>query len=253
MLYDHPQYYEVAFSFRDIEAETDFMTTCLKRFSQIPVRRILEIGCGHAPHAGALTERGFGYVGLDINRSMIDYAESKWALLRPPPQFVIGDMVDFECPEPVDFTFVMLGSLYLQSAEEMASHFDCVSRALQPGGLYFLDWCVQFSDPMVPRNSSEVVRQQDGIKIGSRFDIRLVDPARQLYEETWTVHVDDHGQQRQIRTVELNRAIYPQEFLLFVENHTRFEFVGWWHDWDLDRPIEKPGEPTRPLVLLRRK
>ena len=33
-LYDSPEYYEIAFSFRDIPAEVDLFEECFKRFSQ---------------------------------------------------------------------------------------------------------------------------------------------------------------------------------------------------------------------------
>ncbi|MDH3889948.1 MAG: class I SAM-dependent methyltransferase [candidate division Zixibacteria bacterium] len=83
MLYDNPKYYEVAFSFRDIPSEVEFMQRCLKRFSKIGVNSLLEIGCGHAPHAGELIRREFSYTGLDINKNMLNHARSKWQHLRP--------------------------------------------------------------------------------------------------------------------------------------------------------------------------
>jgi len=39
-----------------------------------------------------------------------------------------------------------------------------------------------------------------------------------------------------------------------VQERTDFEFVGWWYDWDLDKPIvDGTIKVTRPVVLLRRK
>ena len=39
----------VAFSYRDIKSEVDVFGECIRRYSKIPVRRILDIGCGSAP------------------------------------------------------------------------------------------------------------------------------------------------------------------------------------------------------------
>lgn len=251
-LYDYPQYYELATSFRDIEAEVAFMETCMKRFSGIPVNRVFEIACGPAPHAGEFVKRGFEYIGLDLNRNMLDYAIYKWRLLRPTPLFFEGNMADFEQLAQADFAFVMLGSLYLNSLAEMTSHFNCMARILRPGGLYFLDWCVQFGD-MIKHATSSLFSEADGISLESRFNTRLVDSAEQMYEEIWTVSVDDHGRHRVFEMVERNRAIFPQEFLLFLEARTDFEFVGWWQDWDLNKPISTVSESKRPIVLVRRK
>ncbi len=253
MIYDYPHYYEVAFSFRDVAREADFLKACIDRYSDVRVKWVFEIACGFAPHVRELTDHGYHYLGLDNNRNMLDYAIYKWHDLKPAPEFLEGNMVSFDCPRKVDFAYVTLGSLYLNSLEEMSSHFDSMARCLRPGGLYFLDWCVQFTDPLAPEAHNAMVNERDGIKVESRFNIRLIDSARQMYEEVWTVNVDDHGQRRRFEMIERNRAIFPQEFLLFVKSRSDFEFVGWWKDWDFDKPVEGQAEVDRPVVLLKRK
>jgi ubiquinone/menaquinone biosynthesis C-methylase UbiE len=214
---------------------------------------VLEVACGFAPHAGALTEQGFRYLGLDNNRNMLDYAMSKWKGLRPQPEFIEADMANFNPPRQVEFAFVMLGSLYLNTLDQMTSHFDCMAKTLKSGGLYFLDWCVQFSDPLQHCADNSFVNERDGIRVESKFNIRLIDSANQMYEEIWTLNVDDHGRHRQFEMIERNRAIFPQEFLLFIKTRTDFELVGWWRDWDLESPIEGEIPVSRPIALLRRK
>ncbi len=253
MLYDYPHYYELAFSFRNLRAETEFLQDCIDKYSRIPVRSVLELGCGPAPHAGMLASSlGCQYTGLDINASMINYATEKWSGVKPTPAFVRGNMVSFELTHQVDFVFVMLGSLYLQTAEEMDSHFDSIARVLKPGGLYFLDWCIQFEDPLKYRDNNSFSIERDGIRLDSRFDIRLIDADRQMYEETWMVDVDDHGRHRQFSMKDHNKAILPAEFLDYLQSRDDFRFVGWWRDWDLTRPIHDDCEIRRPITLLQR-
>lgn len=252
MIYDYPQYYEIAFSFRNIPSEAAFMQECMKRFSKIKSRRVFEVACGFAPHAEELVSRGYLYLGLDNNRNMLDYAVDKWRHLQPRPEFIEGDMVRFKIPCKVDFAFVMLGSLYLSSMKEFNSHFDSMAQALNPGGLYFLDWCVQFDDPMKYADTNYVAWERDGVTVESRFNIRLIDPAEQMYEEVWTLDVNDRGQRRNLQMTERNRAVFPREFLNFVKSRPDFEFVGWWREWDLTQPIDSISEITRPVALLRR-
>ena len=253
MIYDYPQYYEVAFSFRDIPKEAAFLRACIDRHSKIDVSWVFEVGCGFAPHAEELIKAGYRYLGLDKNRNMLDYAVSKWRHLEPRPDFIEGDMIAFQTPRPVDFAFVMLGSLYLNTREEMNSHFNSLARALHPGGLYFLDWCVQFDDPMRYADNNSVTFERDGISVASRFNIRLTDPTEQMYEEIWTLDVNDRGRRRTLQMTERNRAIAPRDFLDFVRNRSDFEFVGWWRDWNLYQPITDTAEITRPVALLRRR
>jgi hypothetical protein len=60
-VYDNPKYYEIAFSFRDIPAEVDVLEECFKWFSKIPVKSVLELGCGNSPHMEELVKRGYQY------------------------------------------------------------------------------------------------------------------------------------------------------------------------------------------------
>ncbi|RKX26204.1 MAG: hypothetical protein DRP47_08580 [Candidatus Zixiibacteriota bacterium] len=252
MLYDWPEYYEVAFSFRDIPQETSFIHNCIEQLSSIPVQRVLEIGCGPASHAGEFQSLGYQYSGFDINPKMLAYAREKWQHLDPVPEVFQADMVSFNCPYRVDFAYILLGSLYLSSKDEMTSHFDSVARALNPGGLYFLDWCIQFTNPLHLKQNNAYAIEKNGIAVLSEFDIKPIDRDRHMYEEFWTVNINDHGQQRRFEMLELNKAILPNEFLDFINQREDFEFVGWWKDWDLNQPIDKYSEVIRPLVIVRR-
>lgn len=252
MIYDYPQYCEILFDTRDITSETAFLRECIDRYSNVPVRRVLEICCGNAPHAGELASASLTYVGLDRNRKMLQYCRDRWSLLDPKAEFVEGDMLNFTLKQPVDFVFVMIGSLYFAAIDDVTRHFDSVSQSLQPGGLYFLDSCIQFNNPLEACTGSTVERERNGISVTSSFEMKLLDSARQYYEEHWTINVDDHGRNRLFTTVECNKAIYPQEFLLFIKARPDFEFVGWWRDWDLSKPIERTISVTRPIAIVRR-
>ena len=94
--------------------------------------------------------------------------------------------------------------------------------------------------------------ERNGIRTWSRFDVRLIDPETHLYEEIWTMKVNDHGMEKEFRITEFNRAILPDDFKRFVNRRPDFEMVGWWCDWNLDRPILQNSRVDRPLVLLRR-
>ena len=143
-LYNYPRYYELAFSYRDLKSEVDVLEECIRRYSRISVRRVLDIGCGPAPHLEELARRGYEYVGLDINDAMLDYARRKAEALGVAATFIKADMRNFSLEKPVDFAFTMLGSLYAKTTDDILSHLNSVARALNPGGLYFLDWCINF-------------------------------------------------------------------------------------------------------------
>ncbi len=166
IVYDHPRYYEVAFSFRDIPAEVDLFEECIRRFARIPIRTFIELGCGNSPHMGELLARNYRYIGLDINTEMLEYSG------RKVPQggqavFYKRDMCDFEINESADFAFIALGSLYAQTEADQISHFDSVAKVLPTGGLYLLDWCVYFGAPISTRDTWETQSGDIRVKMHS--------------------------------------------------------------------------------------
>lgn len=253
-VYNNPKYYEIAFSFRDIATEVDVFEHVIKQYSHIPVSTVLELGCGHAPHLAELVRRKYQYIGLDLSRAMLEYAQSKADAVNPSARFELADMTNFRLNQQVDFAFVLLGSLQARNTEELVSHFDCMGRTLKPGGLYFLDWCVAFAPSKKSIQSWEMLKGH--VKVKTTSQTTLVNPVEQIYEETLALEVEDDNVTMVFRDAFEVRQIYPQEFLLFVAARSDFEFVGWWNNWDVTQPLTQPldenKEISRPITILRR-
>ena len=249
-VYRNPKYYEIAFSFRDIPAEVDVFEALIKQYSRIPVSRVLELGCGPAPHLAELARRGYTYVGLDLSRPMLAYAQQKADSLQVSARFHVASMLDFRLDESVDFAFILLGSLYARNATELLSHFDAVGRALKRGGLYLLDWCVQFAPPAARTESWEMVK--DEITVKTTYQVKPINPVEQTVEEIIIQEVEDAGAQAVLREVLVRRDIYPQEFLLLMASRSDFEFVGWWNNWDLTQPLNGTQTINRPIIVVRK-
>jgi SAM-dependent methyltransferase len=248
--YENPRYYEIAFSFRDIPHEVDVFEEAISRYSKIPVRRVLELGCGNAPHIEELAARGYSYVGLDTSGEMLAYSREKAKRAGAVAEFLEVDMVGFSLEEPVDFAYNMLGSLYVGSAADLSAHFDAIARAVRVGGLYFLDWCVEFTP--ISKSSQTWHLEDDDTRVDTTYATELVDSVEQLFEETMTLEVDDGGKKKTLVGKTVRRAIYPQEFLFFLEGRPDFEFVGWWNNWDLSKPLDGTGQIDRPVIVTRR-
>ncbi len=76
-LYETPYYYQVAFSYRDISKEVAFFEQCIRRFSKINIKEVIEIGCGPSPYLLEFTKRGYSFAGLDRSKEMLDYSIQK--------------------------------------------------------------------------------------------------------------------------------------------------------------------------------
>jgi len=251
MVYHHPKYYELAFSFRDITGEVDVFETLIAQYSQIPVSRVLELACGPAPHLKELVRRGYTYVGLDLSRPMLAYAQEQAKAMPSVASFHLANMLDFELAAPVDFAFLLLGSLYARTTADVVSHFDAVGRALKSGGLYLMEWCVQFAPHHARTESWEM--SNDGMMVKTTFTVNPIDPVEQLVEEVITQDVEEAGTKTRFQEILQRRDIYPQEFLQLIAHRQDFAFVGWWNNWDVSQPLDGSQVINRPIIVVRRR
>ena len=218
------------------------------------MQRVLELACGPAPYLPELCRRGYEYHGLDINSRMLQAAKKKVCESEWVARFHEASMIEFAVDEPFEFLFVPLGSLYVRSSADLEKHFASVAGALKPGGLYMLDWCVQFGLSATYGESGQGWQMnRDGVAVDVNVRLRDADPVAQVISEELILEVDDRGKAFRLKSTDHRRAIFPQEFLLLVDTLDDFEFVGWWNDWDFDQPLnEVSGEISRPVVFLRR-
>lgn len=250
-MYDYPSYYDIAFSFRKIAREARLFDECFARYSKIPLRRVLELGSGTSPHLEEWKKRGIEYVGIDTNKSMLSYGREKARKLRMAPTFLRADMRNFSLRRHVDFAYTLLGSLFVETTSDIRSHFRSVARALNPGGLYFLDWCVNFQWGDRSRSSRWTIRK-DKIRVKVTFGTEVLNVASQMVKNTLIADVNDDGKRLHLESVDVVRTIFPQEFILLAEEFDKFEFIGWWNHWNLKEPVDKATRISRPIVLLRR-
>jgi SAM-dependent methyltransferase len=249
-LYENPKYYDIAFSFRNLVEEVDLFEEVIARYSKVPVTRMLEVACGQAPHLEELSKRGYEYVGLDLSEKMIEFAKGKAKEIGARGEFHVGDIADFSLSKQADFGFILLGSLYGKDTRDVLSHFDAMGKAIRKGGLYLLDWSVSFAPLADYEDTWEM--ESAGIRVKTTYRAKLVDFVEQKMEETITLDVDDQGRKGSLVEKALRRVIFPQEFLLLVAHCTSFEFVGWWNNWNLDKPLPVQENITRPIIVLRR-
>ncbi len=250
-VYNQPRYYEIAFSYRDIPKETTVLEQAAALFSHIPVRSVLEFACGNSPHMVELLQRGYRYTGIDINPEMLAYSQKKAANAGFAVDLIQANLVDIRLPAPVDLAYTMLGSLYVRTTAELKAHFLSAAHNLRPGGLYFLDWCVDFS----PLNDSvDHWRTRRGsTRVSVRYSTAHLNSVEQTFTETLhlTIHEDDDVFEIQDSTV--RRAIYPQEFRILIDSLDDFEFVGWYNNWNLRQPLTGDENPiARPITIIRR-
>jgi SAM-dependent methyltransferase len=138
--YDDARAYEVAFGYRDIEAELDFLLAVAKRHGATEAASFLELAAGPGYHATAAAQRGLRSTALDLSAPMIERARTRAHHAGVVVDGVVADMADFALDEPVALACNLLTSIsYLTTAISLHRHFGCVAQSLLPGSVYVVE------------------------------------------------------------------------------------------------------------------
>lgn len=253
-IYKQPLYYDIAFSFVDPKEQVDNFERIIDEFSRIKVNRFLDIACGPSLQLREIARRGYETVGLDLYPEMLAYLRKKARQQGLKIETIEADMCGFRLKKKVDFAFIMMGSLDVESNERFLAHLDSVAASLKRGGLYFvqnmgLDWTKDAQQSWT--------MEREGITVRASFEYRFKDILNQIGTEEMTLEVDDNGERKSFYQEEDLKFIFPQEFKTLLRLNGKFGFVGWWkgncNTWHLDQPLEKAKDLGDNMVLLRRK
>lgn len=248
-IYDYPKYYEIAFSFRNIKKEVDFLEAAIKKYSRAKVQTVLELASGNSPYLKELNKRGYRYMGLDSSAAMIRYAKNKARALRAHAVFIKGDMGKFSLTRKADIAIVLSGSLYgVKTDKAFLRHLHSVSRALRKGGLYLLDGVVKFFPGNVEKQSW--IMKKGGIVIKTTYFSRIVNKKNNLCDESILLEIMENGEKTRLEQHAMKKSYPLQRFLDLVKQQGDFEIVGSFSDFSIHK---KPRKNARNILLLRKK
>ena len=250
-LYKNPKYYEIAFSFRNIPNEVNFFEAAIKRFSKIKVGKVFELASGNSPYLEEWHKRGYEYFGLDLNNEMLDFVKARAKEKEIKVQLFRANMNKFSLGKlRVDLVYVLLGSLYAKSNEDFFKHLDSVSKILKSGGLYILDGVVWFH--IFNNDKQSWVISKNRIKTKVTYRVKAVDPIGQTFQEDLVLDIFDQGKRKRLRSNEVRKLFFPQEFLSLIKCHNKFEFLGWFDNFNINKRATSNIQ-SRQVVVLRKK
>ncbi len=229
------------------------MIRCFRRHARIPVRRVVDIGCGTGPHLLRLAARGYRMTGLDLSTERLGYlaAEAERGGLTVTTR--VQDMADFRLPQRVDAAICMQNSQgYLLTNRDIVRHLCAVARALRPGGLYIFDRYV-VSSWTNPARRWTWARQGPGVEVRAEFStLNEPDPVSQTFTERLTLEAAEGGRSAVYREAHRSRLVYPQELRALIALAGRLTPVGWYSAFSLSRPLTRGRAAMMMVAVLRR-
>jgi ubiquinone/menaquinone biosynthesis C-methylase UbiE len=182
-----------------------------------PTSRIIDIGCGHGPHALALAEQGAEVIGLDFAVTLLDRARRLAAELRTQVHWIRGDMrrLPFRS-ECADAAIVLDALGFFDTEEEHDAVLLEAARVLATGGRLVLK---VVNGGMVLDDFHETAREEREGTVISISNTLTFNPPR--LTQRVTISGDrGHGE------YERRQRLYRVDELRTVLEHVGFSVMG---------------------------
>jgi SAM-dependent methyltransferase len=138
--YAHPEIYDIAFDFRDVPKECDFLSQAHVRLRGKPPESFLEPAAGPALHSREFGARGLDVCALDLAPEMVAYGKEQARRRGVELRYEQGDMISFDLGRSFDLAAILMDSTsYLLDNDTVLAHLNCVAGHLNAGGLYVLE------------------------------------------------------------------------------------------------------------------
>lgn len=178
----------------------DYLDRQLRK-SGVPVRTVLDLGCGTGSIACLLAERGYAVTAADGSVEMLTEAARKIAALdlEKPPFLLHQSMSRLRLMGQVDAAVSTLDALnYLTRPSELQETFRRVAKYLRPGGLFLFDvntpYKLRRMDGQIWLDETEDVYCVWRTEFSRRTRICTywVDLYRRNDDDTWDRSVEEH-------------------------------------------------------------
>lgn len=218
------KYYDLIYQDKDYNKECDFLEDIFQKYSERPVRTILDAGCGTGGHAVILARRGYSVVGIDASEIMIKRAKEK-AKNNLDLKFYVGDIRNLNLRKKFDACIAMFAVMnYFPENSDIRKALINIRKHLKPGSLFISDfWNGLAVLRILPSVRAKVV-ENGKIKI-----IRIATPELDAFNHICKVNyhlivIKEKMIADEIKETHIIRFLFPQEMIHYLKE-TNFEVL----------------------------
>lgn len=141
-----------------------FLQEAFRRYAEIPVQEVLDLGCGTGRIAALLADAGFDMVALDRSAEMLSLAREQNA--GKNTLLLCQDMRSFELYGTVQAVYSSFDCLnYLSGTQDLRRVFRLVHNYLEPGGVFVFDVNTRYRMEQVYADNTFSFDFEDGMLI----------------------------------------------------------------------------------------
>ncbi len=137
--YSLPEIYDIAFDFRDVPQQVNFLLDIAETYLGRKITSALEMACGPGYHTREMARRGLIADGLDLEPNMVAYTQKLADEEGLNCTIHLGDMRSFTTEKKYDLVYCLMASFaQLETNDDILSNFACAADLLADGGVYII-------------------------------------------------------------------------------------------------------------------
>lgn len=251
-VYDYPQYWDLAFR-DETKAEARFLVEAADRWTDRPLSRVYEPGCGGGRLVVELAAQGIDVVACDNNRACVRYVRQRLRRRELDGIVELADMCQFAPEKPVDVAVCPVNTIrHLLTENDVQNHLTAVARAVRPGGLYVIG--LHLMPPDADEEDGERWTARHG-KTKVTVTLKVADFSRRTRRETLKFSLRVRSGSRDLRLVSefeyrLYDAAQMKRTIAAASDWTLLSIHDFWYDIDDPLPLDDDRADTV-LVLQR--
>lgn len=131
------KYYDVLYSGKNYRTEADYVFKAAKKHARVPVKKVLEIGCGTGNHSLELAKSGITLTAIDTDAHMLARAIEK---NKPGSIRFLHTPVEKLHEKNFGLVLALFNVItYLPDTGALLSFFNGVNKRMKKGGLFIFD------------------------------------------------------------------------------------------------------------------
>jgi SAM-dependent methyltransferase len=137
--YTMPELYDIAFDFRDVPRQVDFLLELASEYAGRKIASAIELGCGPAYHTREMARRSLVSDGLDLEPNMVAYTRGLVKTEGLSCEIIEGNMCTFRSGKKYDLVYCLMATFsHLQTNKDIVDNLNCAAEMLTDGGIYII-------------------------------------------------------------------------------------------------------------------
>lgn len=224
------------------EREPLFLDKIFRKYGK--VKTVLDVGCGTGAHLNELAKMGYKRFGIDLSRSIINYARKKC----PNIKFETKDMRKLNYKNRFDAIICLCTTFcYNLNNKDILLTLANFRKALKKDGILVIDVFnpISFIEKIRYKRVRVETHQLGGLKFKEKLESRINENSQTLMDIR-TTYLNN-------KKVKINRTVlrmfFPQEMRAYLEL-SGFKFIDFYGSYDLKNKV---ADAARLITVAKRK